>query len=138
MLPGIGRVSEKELKVAYDPALVLRRFTDRFNLPDSVSASVKDGVLILAGEAPHAWLTRVRRGAPGVPGITTIDEEKLIDLDQRAFQQSKSVIESAFVYRLLYLTFRDSGNHIRVHVLSPYVLVVPIISRCSRVSYPCE
>jgi len=81
--------------------LVLRRFTDRFNLPDSVTASVKGGVLILEGEAPHAWLTRVRRGAPGVPGLTTINEEKLIDLDQRAFQQSKSVIETAFVYFLL-------------------------------------
>ena len=43
----------------------------------------------------------MRRGAPTVPGIRTIDEHNLTDLDQRAFQQSKSVIESAFVYFLL-------------------------------------
>jgi len=100
-LPGIQKISEAHLHVAYDPKLVLQRFTDQFNLPDSVNASVDKGILILSGEAPHAWLTRVRRGAPTVPGINTIDESKLTDLDQRAFQQSKSVIESAFVYFLL-------------------------------------
>ena len=100
-LPGIKRISEENLKIAYDPALVLRRFIDRFNLPDSVNANVNQNVLVLEGEAPHAWLTRVRRGAPSVPGISTVNEEKLIDLDQRTFQQSKAVIESAFVYFLL-------------------------------------
>ena len=55
----------------------------------------------LSGEAAHAWLARVRHGAPTVPGINTIDERNLTDLDQRAFQQSKSVIESAFVYFLV-------------------------------------
>jgi len=58
-------------------------------------------VLFLAGEAPHAWLMRVRPGALTVPGIRTIDEHNLTDLDQRTFQQSKSVIESAFVYFLV-------------------------------------
>jgi OOP family OmpA-OmpF porin len=100
-LPGIKKISEEQLHVAYDPKLVLQRFTDQFNLPDSVNAGIDKGILVLAGEAPHAWLTRVRRGAPTVPGINTIDESKLTDLDQRAFQQSKSVIESAFVYFLV-------------------------------------
>ncbi len=63
-LPGISKISEEHLQIAYDPRLVLQRFADRFNLPDSVNASVKNGVLVLAGEAPHAWLMRVRRGAP--------------------------------------------------------------------------
>ena len=103
-LPGISRLSETDLKIAYDARLVLQRFVSRFNLPDSVNASVTDGTLVLAGEAPHAWLTRVRRGAPGVPGINKIDEHNLTDLDQQTFQQSKSVIESAFVY---FLTNKD-------------------------------
>jgi outer membrane protein OmpA-like peptidoglycan-associated protein len=61
---------------------------------------VQNGILVLAGEAPHAWLSRVRRGASTIPGIKTIDEHNLTDLDQQTFQQSKSVIESAFVYFL--------------------------------------
>jgi outer membrane protein OmpA-like peptidoglycan-associated protein len=100
-LPGISGISEEKLKVAYDPGLVLQRFVGHFNLPDSVNAAVEKGVLVLAGEAPHAWLARVRRGAPTVPGINKIDERNLTDLDQRAYQQSKSVIESAFVYFLV-------------------------------------
>ncbi len=100
-LPGISKISEEHLQVAYDAKLVLQRFVGRYNLPDSVNASVQKGVLVLAGEAPHAWLMRVRRGAPTIPGIRTIDEHNLTDLDQRAFQQSKSVIESAFVYFLI-------------------------------------
>ncbi len=98
--PGIRQLSEEKLTVAYDAALVLQRFTESFNLPDSVNARVEKGVLLLAGEAPHAWLMRVRRGAPTVPGIDKIDERNLVDLDQRTYQQSKSVIESAFVYFL--------------------------------------
>jgi outer membrane protein OmpA-like peptidoglycan-associated protein len=100
-LPGISKVSEENLQVSYDDKLVLQRFVDRFNLPDSVNARVEKAVLFLAGEAPHAWLMRVRPGAPTVPGIRTIDEHNLTDLDQRTFQQSKSVIESAFVYFLV-------------------------------------
>lgn len=100
-LPGITRISEQNLKVAYDPKLVLDRFVARFNLPDSVNASVNNGTLILSGEAPHAWLARVRSGAATLPGITAVDERTLTDSDQRAFQQSRSVIESAFVYFLL-------------------------------------
>ncbi|HEY1581972.1 MAG TPA: OmpA family protein [Chthoniobacterales bacterium] len=100
-VPGINRISEDKLHVNYDPKLVLQRFTDRFQLPDTVNAAIQKDVLVLSGEAPHAWLMRVRRGAPLVPGIRTIDEHNLIDLDQRTFQQSKSVIESAFVYFLL-------------------------------------
>ncbi len=99
-LPGISRISEDKLEISYDPRLVLQRFSDRFNLPDSVNASVEKGVLVLSGEAPHAWLTRVRRAAPTIPGIQKFNERNLLDVDQQAYQQSKSVIESAFIYFL--------------------------------------
>ena len=100
-LPGDHRISEEKLQVAYDAKLVLQRFTDRFHLPDSVNAAVEKGVLIVSGEAPHAWLTRVRRDGGTVPGVSKIDERNLVDLDERTYQQSKSVIESAFVYFLV-------------------------------------
>ena len=87
--------------MTYDSKFVLQRFADRFNLPDSVNAKLEKKILVLSGEAPHAWLMRVRSDAATIPGIETIDEHNLIDLDQRTFQQSKSVIESAFVYFLV-------------------------------------
>ena len=82
-LPGISRISEEHLQVAYDAKLVLQRFSNRFGLPDTVNATMQNDILVLSGEAAHAWLMRVRQGAPAVPGIKTIDERNLTDLDQR-------------------------------------------------------
>lgn len=99
-LPGISGVSDTGLKVEFTPKLVLQRFTDRFGVLDTVNSSLQNGLLVLTGEASHGWLTRVRNGVLQVPGITSLDDRGLVDLDQQAFQQSKSVIESAFVYFL--------------------------------------
>ena len=57
-------------------------------------------MLTLSGDASHAWLERVRRGAGEIPGITSLQENDVTDVDLLAFQESKSVIESAFVYFL--------------------------------------
>ncbi len=100
-LPGITALAEKDLHIVFDPALVLRRFEARFGPPDLVNASVRDGALTLSGEATHAWIARVRKGAAELPGIESLDESKLTDLDQTAFQQAKAVIENAFVYFLV-------------------------------------
>lgn len=101
-IPGLRGVSDGELLVAFPPQPVLQRFTDRFGMPDGVEATMgtKD-TLVLAGEATHAWLARVRTGAKGIPGIAGIDDRKVVDLDLQTFQQTKSVIESAFIYFLV-------------------------------------
>lgn len=99
-LPGIAAISEKGLTTAFDYKRVQERVTERFGLPDTVTSRVENGTLYLRGEASHAWLTRVRASYREVPGVTKLDESQLTDLDQRAFQQSKSVIESAFIYFL--------------------------------------
>ncbi|MGI9087811.1 MAG: OmpA family protein [Chthoniobacterales bacterium] len=100
-IPGITAISGDDLQVEFDPKLVQQRFETRFNLPDTVTATVQNGRLNLTGEASHAWLDRVRRGALEVPGVRVLDDRKVDDIDQRTFQQSKTVIESAYVYFLL-------------------------------------
>jgi outer membrane protein OmpA-like peptidoglycan-associated protein len=104
LVPGIASVADQDAEVAYDPGLVLRRFEEKFGLPETAHVVLAQGVLTLSGGAPHAWLTRVDLEATQMPGITSVDERNVIDLDQRTFQQSKSVIESAFIY---FLTNRD-------------------------------
>lgn len=104
LIPGVTSIVERDATVIYDPDLARKRFTEQLRLPDSVSAVAVDGVLTLSGEASHRWLTRVRAEATKVPGITSVDDRAVIDLDQRAFDQSKSIIESAFVY---FLTNKD-------------------------------
>jgi outer membrane protein OmpA-like peptidoglycan-associated protein len=47
---------------------------------------------------------RARAVAVTLPGIKSLDDHAVIDLDQRGFDQSKSIIESAFIY---FLTDKD-------------------------------
>ena len=101
-ISGIRAVAEDDLQVAFPPQPVLQRFTDQFGLPDGVEATMgPKNTVVLTGEATHAWLARVRTGAQEVPGITEIDDRKVVDLDLQTFQQTKSVIESAFIYFLV-------------------------------------
>jgi outer membrane protein OmpA-like peptidoglycan-associated protein len=104
LFPGIMSVMDRRAQVTYDPGSALARFEEKFGLPESVHAVFAQGVLTLSGGAPHGWLSRVRSEASKVPGITSVDEGNVSDLDQRTFQQSKSILEDAFVY---FLTNKD-------------------------------
>jgi OOP family OmpA-OmpF porin len=101
LLPGINAVIDQGAKISYDPNLAQERFEARFGLPESMNLKILNGVVILNGEASHRWLTRVRADATTLPGITRVDESGAVDLDQRTFAQSKSIIESAVVYFLI-------------------------------------
>jgi outer membrane protein OmpA-like peptidoglycan-associated protein len=103
LIPGIKSVGETGANIVYDPELARKRFEAQFGLLDTVTAEVSNGVLTLTGEASHRWLMRTRAAATTMPGITSL-QDRVIDLDQRAFDQSKSIIESAFVY---FLTDKD-------------------------------
>jgi outer membrane protein OmpA-like peptidoglycan-associated protein len=100
LLPGIASIVDRDAEVTYDPGAVLTRLKEKLNLPETVHALFAKGVLTLSGEASHGWLSRVRSEATKIPGITSVDERNVIDLDQRAFQQSKSILENASVYFL--------------------------------------
>jgi outer membrane protein OmpA-like peptidoglycan-associated protein len=104
LIPGVKSVVDQQANITYDPALARRRFEQQFSLPDTVTAKVANGVLTLSGEASHRWLMRARAAAVTLPGIKSLDDHALIDLDQRGFDQSKSIIESAFIY---FLTDKD-------------------------------
>jgi outer membrane protein OmpA-like peptidoglycan-associated protein len=104
LIPGVNSVIDHDANITYDPALARKRFEQQFRLPDTVNAAVVNGVLILSGEASHRWIMRARAAAVTLPGIKALDEHALFDLDQRGFDQSKSIIESAFIY---FLTDKD-------------------------------
>lgn len=97
LLPGVASIVDRDAEVTYDPGAVLARLEERLGLPETVHVVLAKGVLTLSGGAPHKWLNRVRAEATKIPGITSVDEHNIIDLDQRAFQQSKSIIEEASI-----------------------------------------
>jgi outer membrane protein OmpA-like peptidoglycan-associated protein len=103
-VPGISTFDDSAVDVTYDAASVLQHFNEKFDPPNTVSTALVENTLVLSGEAPQQWLARVRTDASVVPGIKSVDTSKVINLDERTFQRSKSVIENAFVY---FLTNKD-------------------------------
>ena len=101
---GISTLDDSAVDLTYDAASVLQRFNEKFDPPNTVTATLVENTLVLSGEAPQQWLARVRTDASVVPGIKSVDTSKVINLDERTFQRSKSVIENAFVY---FLTNKD-------------------------------
>ena len=76
-VPGVNALREREVKVSYDPALVLQRFRDAFPPPKDVTASFADGILHLSGSAAYEWIEPVRAGATRLAGITGLADQKL-------------------------------------------------------------
>jgi OOP family OmpA-OmpF porin len=101
LVAGVKSLDDREVRAVYDQNLAQERFEKQLGLPETANAFVTNGVLTLTGEASHRWLTRVRSEAVKLPGIASLDDHGITDLDERAFAQSKSIIENAFVYFLI-------------------------------------
>lgn len=99
-LPGVASIVDRDAEVTYDPGGVLARVKEQLNLPETVHVVFAKGVLILSGEAPHRWLGRVQSEAAKIPGVASVDQRNVVDLDRQAFQQSKAILEEASVYFL--------------------------------------
>ena len=61
--------------LALDSASVLQRFRQRFEIPPTAKATIKDGVVNLSGRMPYEWLERVRHEATLVPGIAAVTDQ---------------------------------------------------------------
>ncbi len=101
LVPGVTSIDDHKVAIKYDPDLARQRFEKQLGLPETANAVVLGGGLTLSGEASHRWLARVRTDAVKLPGIVSVDDRGIVDLDKRAFEQSKAIIEHAFVYFLL-------------------------------------
>ncbi len=96
-LPGIASIVDHNAEVTYDPGSVLARVKQQLDPVETVHLVFAKGVLALSGEAPHRWLGRVQAEATKIPGVTSVDNRNVIDLDRQAFQQSKAMLEAASV-----------------------------------------
>ena len=65
------------------PDFVIRRVTERLQPPESVSLKLKDGLLTVSGSAPDTWIRGFDRVAFGLPGVVSIDKEKLKNADAK-------------------------------------------------------
>ncbi len=65
------------------PDFILKRIVERLQPPESVSLKLKDGRLIVSGTAPDAWIRSLDRVAFGLPGVTSVNTQKLKNADAK-------------------------------------------------------
>jgi outer membrane protein OmpA-like peptidoglycan-associated protein len=74
---------------SFEPAFAVERARTLLAPPDDKVSMRMDGrTLVVAGEAPTAWIVEARRLARVVPGVTALDDSALIDADLVASTRS--------------------------------------------------
>lgn len=79
--------------VALTSPFLEQRIRAALHPPPSVSFTIDEGRLILAGSAPHTWIQQVQSGGAWLPGITGIDSTRLIDTDFKQIETLKTQLE---------------------------------------------
>jgi OOP family OmpA-OmpF porin len=75
------------------PEFVHKRAVLQLRPPGSVVVSWEGTTLVLAGEAPHAWIQQTHLLGPLIPGVTHIQMGQLIDTDVKQFETVKAKLE---------------------------------------------
>lgn len=65
---------------ALTPEFILLRARQLLNPPKTVKLDLKDGVLNVAGFAPHQWIAETRQSFRFVPGLSSLNENNFLDL----------------------------------------------------------
>ena len=83
---------------ALNSAIVLSRAKLILHPPESVQISMKNNVLTAEGRADHQWILTFRATAPSIPGITGINDGKLVDQDLIKLTQLRERLEKFNIY----------------------------------------
>jgi outer membrane protein OmpA-like peptidoglycan-associated protein len=76
-----------------DPEILLVRSRRLLEPPAGVKMTVREGVLEVAGAAPHRWVTAARSRAAMIPGVQGVRLEHLVDLGIQAVAALKARVE---------------------------------------------
>lgn len=73
---------------ALDEMTVLQRTRLLLEPPSAVNLKIADGRLQVTGEASHRWVTQFRRRAGSIPGIQSVDDAGLRDIELQALRSA--------------------------------------------------
>ena len=79
--------------LALTPEMIYRRALLILQPPETVSVSLEGSQLILAGHGSHAWISAVRERSLRIPGIVSVNMERLIDTDLERFETVRHMLE---------------------------------------------
>jgi OOP family OmpA-OmpF porin len=98
--------------LSLDSRLLVKRARAALNMPDTVSASLENTVLKLAGTAPHSWILQVRNFGPNLAfvGIAGIDADAVTDSDLEALRAEIESIAISFAINSSLITPAQAGT----------------------------
>lgn len=76
---------------ALHPEFILARAKQTLQPPETVTLTLKDGILSARGLAPYQWILDARKLLPAVSGIQHLIEDDLINADLRALEPPDTV-----------------------------------------------
>jgi outer membrane protein OmpA-like peptidoglycan-associated protein len=78
------------------PQIILKRFQQILESPETVHLEFKDDVLLISGSSPHAWIAKMREALKAMPGLSRADDSQLEDLDLRNFEALREKLEQRY------------------------------------------
>ncbi len=84
--------------IALTPEVVRKRAITVLQPPESVEVSVEGSRIILTGESSHGWISRVAQLALGIPGVSEMSLERLIDIDVKQFEALRDELEGQAIF----------------------------------------
>ncbi len=66
--------------------------------PETVSMRLDGRVLYLTGTAFHQWIAAARSRVSSLPGIVSLDEKGLVDIDRDKFEAARQALENQIVF----------------------------------------
>jgi outer membrane protein OmpA-like peptidoglycan-associated protein len=82
--------------ISLDPRLLVRRVRAAIDAPDSVTASLDQGILTLGGAASHEWIVSAVSAAPKL-ALTGIGEVRTDAIEDRDLEALRSEIETVVI-----------------------------------------
>ena len=97
-------ISKWEPYLSFNPDLIIKRVSKKFDIPKTVTINYNDGILYGSGNASKNWVENVSKGALNVPGVYEIDFNKINTLNPEEIKALINKIENANIYF-------DSGSY---------------------------
>lgn len=104
-----------------DHAIVAKRATAMLHPPAGVRLAEKEGRLEAEGTAPQTWIVEFEQKAPAIPGITSIDESRLLNENSQKLNALKSSIESILLLFPVGRAELDNGQERNLLEVQKYI-----------------
>ncbi len=80
--------------IALTPEMVYKRALKILQPPETVSVSIDGSQVVLVGQGTHDWISQASQKSLAIPGVTSVNVERLTDTSVKQFETLRQRLES--------------------------------------------